>query len=516
MVNNFGLLFISIMNIMNMASAYRLLSGGNLTTLLRFEKNRLKSTTSKITNLQYENFAFEVKALASGSAARAAVITTPHGRVETPNFVFCATKAAMKAITTHQLREEGTQFCLSNTYHLMLTPGPDIVEKMGGLQKMTGWNGPMLTDSGGYQIFSMGYGSVSNEIKGRRGLANSNDWNQTLLSINEEGAVFKSYVDGSIHKLTPELSIEIQRKLGADLIVVLDECTPFHVDKNYTAESMNRSHRWAERCIKEFKRTHTNRQALYGIVQGGIYPDLRDVSVKFVNEQPFFGMAIGGSLGGTKKDMYDIVAYTRRIMRNDRPIHLLGIGGVRDIFHGVRLGIDTFDCVHPTRLARHGGALVPASWWDEEPWQEEAAATPSNPIQNHKKIMREQSRLESLTRNLNMLSSGGAKTEKELELERKISACKATIELLKSPKKSSAKSAAESKQRRKVREHINVTKAPMRSDPRPIDATCSCYTCKNFSRGYLHHLFKAGESLGGTLVTIHNVHYMNRLMAAIR
>ena len=173
----------------------------------------------------------------------------------------------MKAITPQHLRDEGTQFILSNTYHLMLTPGSELVEKMGGLQKFSAWRGPMLTDSGGYQIFSMGFGSVSNEIKGKRN-AEATGFVQSLIKIDEQGAKFKSYVDGSIHYLTPEKSIEIQRQLGADLIVVLDECTPFNVDKDYTASSMRRSHRWAMRSLEEFKRTASGKQALYGIIQG--------------------------------------------------------------------------------------------------------------------------------------------------------------------------------------------------------------------------------------------------------
>ena len=194
----------------------------------------------------------------------------------------------------------------------------------------------------------MGFGSVSSEIKGKRNIT-SMGWSQTLLQIDEQGATFRSYVDGSIHHLTPEKSIEIQRQLGADLIVVLDECTPFNVEKEYTESSMNRSHRWAIRSLKEFIRTASGKQALYGIVQGGIYEDLREKSCEFVNTYPFFGIAIGGSLGASKKGMHDIVAFTRSQLRNDRPIHLLGIGGIRDIFHGVKQGIDTFDCVHPTR-----------------------------------------------------------------------------------------------------------------------------------------------------------------------
>ncbi len=271
----------------------------------------------------------------------------------------------MKSITTEQLRAEGTQIMLSNTYHMMLCPGPDIVEQNGGLQKFTAWRGPMFTDSGGYQIFSMGYGSVSNEIKGNRNPGET-DRNKFLQSIDEEGASFRSYVTNQVEKLTPERSMEVQRKLGADLVVVFDECTPFHVDKNYTADSMRRSHRWALRSLEEFKRTNTHSQALYGIIQGGTHLDLRDESTAFVNEHDFFASAIGGSLGDSKRTMHEIVSYTRARLRDDRPVHLLGIGGVVDIFHGVRQGIDTFDCVSPTRLGRHGGALVMAAHWDEE------------------------------------------------------------------------------------------------------------------------------------------------------
>lgn len=363
----------------------------------------------------------------------------------------------MKSVSPKHLRDENTQFILSNTYHLMLTPGSELVEKMGGLQKWTGWHGPMLTDSGGYQIFSMGHGSVSEEIKGKRDLS-ALGRNQTLLRIAEDGATFKSYVDGSVQRLTPERSIEIQRQLGADLIVVLDECTPFNVEKEYTAASTRRSHRWALRCLTEFSRTHTGRQALYGIVQGGVFEDLRRESVAFVNEQPFFGAAIGGSLGDSRRTMHEIVASTRAMLRDDRPVHLLGIGGVRDIFHGVRQGIDSFDCVHPTRLGRHGGALVRAAHWDEEPLPE---TTPTRPRSQR-------------ARRLNPL------------------------------------------EHRAAREHINVSKGRFRLDPRPIDASCGCYCCRGFSRSYLHHLFKTRESLGGMLVTMHNVHFMNKLMEDIR
>jgi len=260
----------------------------------------------------------------------------------------------MKSLTIEQLRAANTQIILSNTYHLMLQPGAENVHAHGGLQKFTGWRGPMLTDSGGFQIFSLGSGNVADEIKGRRLLGQ----NKTLLKITEQGASFKSYIDGKTYLLTPEESIKIQRGLGADLIVVLDECTPFHVDKEYTQASMQRSHRWALRSLQEYQRTDDGTQKLYGIVQGGVYPDLRAASTDFVNSNPFFGHAVGGSLGANKEQMYDVVATTMAMLSRDRPVHLLGIGGITDIFNGVMHGIDTFDCVHPTRIARHGGALL--------------------------------------------------------------------------------------------------------------------------------------------------------------
>ena len=298
------------------------------------------------------SFTYDLK---SPGRARLGKLDTPHGIIETPAFIFCATKASIKGVTPAQMREAETQIILSNTYHLFLQPGPNIVEKAGGLQKFMGWDGPMLTDSGGFQIFSLGCGSVSAEIKGNRATQRP----QTLLKITEEGAKFRSYIDGKIHLLTPEVSMETQVKLGADLVVCFDECTPFHVDKSYTARSMRMSHRWGVRSLEAFNRLNLRgTQRLYGIIQGGVYEDLRAESTDFVNAHDFFGHAVGGSLGADKTQMYDVVSYTLGKLDPARPIHLLGIGGVKDIFHGVQEGIDTFDCVHPTRLARHGGALV--------------------------------------------------------------------------------------------------------------------------------------------------------------
>lgn len=362
--------------------------------------------------------------------ARLGQISTPHGIIETPNFIFCATKAAIKALSPSQMREAGTQIILSNTYHLMLQPGGDLVAKMGGLQKFTGWNGPMLTDSGGFQVFSLGHGSVASEIKGQR----LNHRPKTVLKIYEQGVLFRSYWDGSLHLLSPEKSIRVQNQLGSDLIVVFDECTPYHVDKSYTQDSMRRSHRWALRSLQEFNRLEAEqKQRLYGIIQGGVYSDLRRESCDFVNSQPFFGHAIGGSLGSHKDQMDEVVGWCMQSLSKDRPVHLLGIGGIRDIWKGVEQGIDTFDCVHPTRLARHGGALV-------------------RPMHNPK------------------------------------------------PEK----------------EHITLTNTLYQRDKTPIEPDCPCATCASFSKAYLHHLLKAKEILAHSLITQHNVSFMNRLMASIR
>jgi queuine tRNA-ribosyltransferase len=392
----------------------------------------------------------------------------------------------------------------------------------------------MLTDSGGYQIFSMGHGSVSDEVKGRRHAGNtpggtSPSSGKSLLKIDESGATFRSYIDGSVHSLSPESSIQVQYKLGADLVVVLDECTPFHAHRSYTAASMRRSHRWALRSLREFRRLGCaaprpvggsdggsgTPQALYGIVQGGVFEDLREESASFVNQYPFFGAAIGGSLGPDKACMHGVVALTRPLLREDRPVHLLGIGGVRDVFHGVRLGVDTFDCVHPTRLGRHGGALVLAAHWDrlreeveardrlEEAEAEQAGAEAQAAALASAPAAGSHGTGESISGS----EQPGGKTRKLTHQERKQQNWQR--KLLKQHK-------LQRKNELVVREHINVTKPAMAGDPRPLDPDCACSTCRHFSRGYLHHLLRAKEQLGQTLLTAHNVHFMNTLMSDIR
>ena len=303
-------------------------------------------------------FGFAIEHRDPSGRARIGRLATPHGEVETPNFIVCATKAAIKGMSPAEMRAAGGQIILANTYHLMIQPGADLVARLGGLHRFMGWDGPLLTDSGGYQIFSMGHGSVADEIKGRRSAPASGGREPTLLDITEDGAAFRSYLDGRRLFLSPEGSIDIQRKLGADLILQFDECTPYHVDRDYTARSMAMSHRWGDRSLAEFARGDDGTQVLYGIVQGGVYPDLRRESAGYTVDRPFFGTAVGGSLGADKAQMGEVVSYAMPHVHPDRPVHLLGIGGIADIFANVALGIDTFDCVHPTRVARHGWALV--------------------------------------------------------------------------------------------------------------------------------------------------------------
>ena len=303
--------------------------------------------------VDYPGFRFGVLAEDPGSRARIGRIDTPHGSLRTPAFIFCATKATVKAASVEDLEAANVDIILANTYHMLIQPGPDVVERMGGLHKFMGWDGPMLTDSGGFQIFSLGQGTEADEIKS----SGARKQTKLLQKLTEEGATFRSPRDGSYHTLSPESSIQIQRKLGADLIVVLDECTPYHVDQAYTENSLALTKRWADRSLAEFERSHDGRQALYGVVQGGVYEALRRESAEFVSSRPFFGHAVGGCLGAQADQMYDVVRFSMEPLRRDRPVHLLGIGAIRDIWEGVEMGIDTFDCVTPTRIARHGWAL---------------------------------------------------------------------------------------------------------------------------------------------------------------
>ncbi len=296
--------------------------------------------------------------------ARTGIISTAHGDIHTPSFLFCATHASLKGLSVDQIRSVQTPVLLSNTYHLMVQPGSELIQSLGGLHRFMSWDGPIFTDSGGYQIFSLFHGSVSEEIKGKRRAAGK----ITLppVKVSEEGALFVSHRDGRRMMLTPERSVQVQRHLGSDLMCVLDECTPLHMTKSQTERSMHLSHRWAQRSLDAFQADEPSHQGLYGIVQGGVYPDLRQISVNETASKPFFGHAIGGSLGDSVTQMREVVAMAMASGQlSQRPIHLLGIGGIDDIFYGVQQGIDTFDCVAPTRLGRHGGALVQPHYWND-------------------------------------------------------------------------------------------------------------------------------------------------------
>ena len=295
------------------------------------------------------NFQFEKTAVAN---ARLGFLTTPHGTIETPMLFFCATRGSIKTLSSEQVKSCDTQAILTNTYHMIISPGVDTLAQQGGIHSFMHWDKPMMTDSGGYQIFSMD-GNHSDEIKGKRKQPKS------LEKITKDGAVFRSYFDGRKIKLTPENCIEAQNKIGADLILQLDQCTPYNAGEVEMKKAMERSIEWGDRSLNEFNKRNIKKQALYGIVQGGTFSHLRNKSAEYLHKRDFFGSGIGGSLGLNFEQMQNTVEYTVPRLPIARPIHLLGIGKVFDILKFVPLGIDTFDCVHPTRLARHGTAINP-------------------------------------------------------------------------------------------------------------------------------------------------------------
>jgi queuine tRNA-ribosyltransferase len=345
-------------------------------------------------------FEFELVAVDPLTGARAGHFYTPHGIIPTPVFAPVGTQATVKALRPRDLLEIGASLILSNTYHLYLRPGDDVVRDLGGLHEFMSWPGPLLTDSGGFQVFSLG----------------------ETRKIDADGVIFKSHLDGSTHRFTPEKSITIQENLGADIIMAFDECPPSD-DYAYVKESLVRTHDWARRCRDSKRRDD---QALFGIIQGGIFADLREESANFMQQLDFPGYAIGGlSVGEGKADMYATLDILEPIMPFDKPRYLMGVGAAEDLVNGVLRGVDIFDCVLPTRLARHGSAMI----------------------------------------------HGG---------------------------------------------RLNLTNAKFLKDPEPVELTCSCYTCSNFSRGYLRHLLKANEILGHILLTTHNVHFLIELMGKMR
>jgi queuine tRNA-ribosyltransferase len=300
--------------------------------------------------------ALTITARDPGSRARSGLLHTAHGDVRTPAFVPLATKATVRGLLSSEVAGLGYDIVLGNTFHLFLDPGHERIERFGGLHEFMGWRGPIVTDSGGFQVFSMGHGTVADEIKGRTPAGSRHG---AIVSIDEEGVRFRSYLDGSLKFMAPETSMEIQAALGSDLALVFDECTPLNVPRDYTARSTERTHRWLDRCLDWHREHGPAGQLVYGIVQGGVFEDLRAESAAAIAARPCDGIAIGGSLGATKEQMHTVVDWTTAALPEDRPRHLLGIGEIDDLVRGVELGIDSFDCAMPTRLGRHGMALVP-------------------------------------------------------------------------------------------------------------------------------------------------------------
>lgn len=384
-----------------------------------------------------KKFGFTIIKKLIGKLGRAGVITTPHGQIETPAYVTVGTKATVKSLTPEMLDAIGAQVVLANTYHLYLQPGSELVKKAGGFAKFMNWQGPTMTDSGGFQVFSLGaaFGErVSKVAKGDVATKAVEDGGTNnhgkLASIDEDGVTFKSHLDGSTHRFTPESSMQIQWDLGADMIFAFDECTSPQASYDYQREAMERTHRWALRSLEAHEELDPeNIQALFAVVQGGRYEDLRKESaetlanMKTEQGNEFDGFGIGGSFD--KDDIGTAVAWVNESLPEEKPRHLLGIGEPLDILGAVENGCDLFDCVTATRIARNGSLYT-----------------------KHGKI--------------------------------------------------------------------NILNARFREDFSPIDEDCACYTCRNFTRAYLAHLFHGKEILANTLASIHNLFFMVSFVKSVR
>ena len=410
---------------------------------------------------------FKIEKKIPNFLGRAGILSTPHGDIETPSFVVVGTKGTVKSLTVEQLKELGTPVLLANTYHLYLQPGDELIKDAGGLHKFMNWAGPMMTDSGGFQVFSLGvaYGKEISKVVSvtdpsllipERSIVE--DGMPRLATIGNDGVSFRSHIDGSLHYITPEKSIEIQHNLGADIIFAFDECTSPTEDDRYQDEALSRTHAWAKRSLIEHKKREDEKvfpplltkegnegrflinsplpdpllakergiqlpQALFGIVQGGRSEELRRKSAKIIGEMDFDGFGIGGSFA--KEDMSSAVKWVNEELPEEKPRHLLGIGEPIDLFSGVENGVDLFDCVGPTRIARNGALFT----------------------KNGK---------------------------------------------------------------------INISNAKFVNDFNKIEDDCGCYTCKNYTKSYLSHLFRAKEMLGATLASIHNVYFITNLVKKMR
>jgi queuine tRNA-ribosyltransferase len=304
--------------------------------------------------VEHDRLKFEVEA--RDGAARAGVLHTAHGAIRTPAFIPLATKGTVRGLESREVAELGYELILGNTYHLFVSPGPGRIAAAGGLHGFMGWERALITDSGGFQVFSLAHGGVADEVKGSGRQGGDHG---SVVSIGEEGVRFRSYRDGTSLFISPEVSMEIQAALGSDIALVFDECTPFHADRDYTARSTERTHRWLDRCLAWHGQNGPSKQAVFGIVQGGVHEDLRRESAEWVSAAGVDGIAIGGTLGRDKGEMREVLAITAPLLPEAAPKHLLGIGEVDDLLGGIALGLDVFDCAVPTRLARHGVALVP-------------------------------------------------------------------------------------------------------------------------------------------------------------
>lgn len=358
--------------------------------------------------------------------ARTGVISTPHGEIKTPAFIVVGTKATVKAMTPEQVLATHAQAVLANAYHLYLQPGHKIVEQAGGLGKFMNWSGPTFTDSGGFQVLSLGSGIK--KVIDMTGEAPPADKKDRLAHVDDEGVTFYSHLDGSKHRFTPELSMQIQRAVGADIIFAFDELTSLVDSYDYQVSSLARTKAWAERCIKEQTKLRKKQperpyQALFGVIQGAQHEDLRRQAARELGAMPFDGYGIGGAI--EKNKLGEIVGWVNQELPEDKPKHLLGISEPNDIFAAIENGVDTFDCVSPTRVGRNGSAYT-------------------------------------------------------------------------------------------YNGRININGAKYRCNFKPLIKDCQCYTCQNYTAAYLHHLFKGKEILGMTLLSIHNEHFIIKLVDDIR
>jgi len=296
-----------------------------------------------------KEFKFELIHKSKKSAARVGKIHTPHGIIDTPNFVAVGTNATLKAVDSHMINDIDLQLMFCNTYHLLVQPGAQTVQKAGGLHKFINRNKPIITDSGGFQVFSLAYGTVNDELKSK----GKKKHDGSVLKITEEGVLFRSYRNGDKLLLTPETSVQAQKQLGADIIIPFDELPPYHIDKQALTESVHRTHRWEKRSLDQHLKNKNN-QAMYAVVHGGVDQTLRKMSCDYLTKLPFDGFAIGGSLGKTRQEMFELLKFTMPLVPKEKPNHLLGIGDLQSLEPSIKFGVDTFDSSHPTRCARHG------------------------------------------------------------------------------------------------------------------------------------------------------------------